>query len=158
MDRTITGFATDEEGAWVARLSCGHRRHVRHEPPLSDRAWVATAEGREARLGSPLDCGRCDRLEVPEGWEPRQRTATFSRETVPAALLAHHTTRAGVWARIHVVSGRVRYHVEPPLARELDLSPRSPGTVAPEVPHRVELVGDASFYVEFWRGPPEARG
>jgi Protein of unknown function (DUF3565) len=58
--RAIVGFEVDEVGDWVAVLECTHRQHVRHRPPWQERPWVLTPEGREARLGSPLDCRACD--------------------------------------------------------------------------------------------------
>lgn len=63
MERAIVGFRTDDEGHWVALLDCGHRQHVRHDPPLVERPWVLTEEGRASRLGVLLDCVRCDRGE-----------------------------------------------------------------------------------------------
>lgn len=33
MKQHIIGFHTDKEGHWVAKLGCGHNRHVRHDPP-----------------------------------------------------------------------------------------------------------------------------
>jgi hypothetical protein len=57
--RAIVGFTTDPDGHWVATLSCGHRQHVRHEPPMQSRTWVLTPEGRRARLGTTLPCMRC---------------------------------------------------------------------------------------------------
>lgn len=57
--RKITGFVKDEEGHWVALLDCGHRQHVRHDPPLTDRPLVLTREGRESLLGLELDCRLC---------------------------------------------------------------------------------------------------
>lgn len=57
--RRVVGFAQDEEGHWAALLECGHRQHVRHDPPLASRPWVLTREGREARLGAELTCVRC---------------------------------------------------------------------------------------------------
>jgi hypothetical protein len=64
VQRSVVGFHQDEEGAWVAELACGHRRHVRHQPPFQLRPWVLDAEGRRRRLGTPLDCGLCDQ-EAP---------------------------------------------------------------------------------------------
>jgi hypothetical protein len=58
-ERAITGFVRDDEGHWVAELACGHRQHVRHEPPLASRPWTLTAEGRASRLGTVLRCVRC---------------------------------------------------------------------------------------------------
>ncbi len=60
MKQAITGFIQDEEGHWVALLGCGHRQHVRHEPPFLNRPWVTTEEGRRSRIGRELECARCD--------------------------------------------------------------------------------------------------
>jgi hypothetical protein len=57
---TIIGFHQDAESDWVAELACGHNQHVRHRPPWQQRPWVATAEGRAARLGQKIDCPLCD--------------------------------------------------------------------------------------------------
>jgi hypothetical protein len=60
MDRAIIGFHQDEQEHWVADLECGHTRHVRHNPPWQNRAWVLTPEGRGQHLGTKLKCVRCD--------------------------------------------------------------------------------------------------
>ncbi len=60
MERAIVGFERDEAGDWVALLECDHRQHVRHNPPWQDRAWVLSADGREERIGRPLECPDCD--------------------------------------------------------------------------------------------------
>jgi hypothetical protein len=61
--RRIVGFHQDEEGHWVAELECGHRQHVRHQPPWINRPWVVTPEGRQQTLGQPLDCRHCGDAE-----------------------------------------------------------------------------------------------
>jgi hypothetical protein len=58
--QAIVGFHQDEQGDWVADLGCGHPQHVRHRPPWELRPWVTTEEGRRARLGSVLQCKKCD--------------------------------------------------------------------------------------------------
>jgi hypothetical protein len=66
VQRAIVGFHRDEQteqgepGDWVAELDCGHNQHVRHRPPWTLRPWVVTPEGRQARIGQPLDCKLCD--------------------------------------------------------------------------------------------------
>jgi len=60
MKQRITGFDKDDEDHWRAILECGHRQHVRHNPPLTSRDWVLSKEGRGSRLGFELDCKRCD--------------------------------------------------------------------------------------------------
>jgi Protein of unknown function (DUF3565) len=66
MDRRIIGFRQDAEQHWVAELECGHTQHVRHEPPWMSRPWVVTPEGRAGRLGTPLNCVKCDRGQPPD--------------------------------------------------------------------------------------------
>jgi len=44
----------------MAKLSCRHYQHVRHDPPLRVREWVLTAEGRTSRIGQELNCKKCD--------------------------------------------------------------------------------------------------
>jgi hypothetical protein len=63
VERRIVGFHQDEEQQWVADLECGHARHVRHAPPWEIREWVMTTEGRTSRLGTCLECRRCDEAE-----------------------------------------------------------------------------------------------
>jgi tellurite methyltransferase len=63
--RTIAGFHQDDEGDWVAELSCLHNQHVRHRPPFQDRPWVMTEAGRASHIGTGIDCPLCDRSEPP---------------------------------------------------------------------------------------------
>lgn len=151
MHRAITGFHQDEIGDWVAELACGHGQHVRHQPPFQRRPWVTTPEGRAAKLGLELDCVRCDRCELPEGVSPYKRTPEFDETSIPAGLRQHHSTKPGVWGVIHVLEGRLRYVLEPPLAGERMLDPSTPGIVVPEIKHHVAAVGPVRFFVEFHR-------
>lgn len=153
MQRAIESFGQDEHGDWFARLVCGHRQHTRHKPPFWSRPWVLTEEGRAEKVGLPLDCVLCDRFEMPAGFAAYKRTAEFDETTVPAGLLRDHTTKAGVWAVIHVLAGKLRYVVEPPLARDEVLEPGKDGIVVAEAPHRIEPQGPVRFFVEFHRAP-----
>jgi hypothetical protein len=60
MKQKIVAFDQDEEGVWRAILACGHRQHVRHNPPLVSRPWVESAAGRRRFLGYELECKLCD--------------------------------------------------------------------------------------------------
>jgi hypothetical protein len=64
MQRAVVGFDQDDEGHWVARLACGHGRHVRDDPPWTVRAWVRTEAGRAQRLGTMMECTRCEEQEL----------------------------------------------------------------------------------------------
>ncbi|WP_084166472.1 DUF3565 domain-containing protein [Stutzerimonas azotifigens] len=54
-------FRQDDDGHWVAVLSCGHTQHLRHDPPWQSRPWVLDPAARRARLGQPFPCGWCAR-------------------------------------------------------------------------------------------------
>ncbi|WP_235981305.1 DUF3565 domain-containing protein [Aquipseudomonas ullengensis] len=55
----LVGFHQDEDGHWVADLSCGHTQHLRHQPPWQNRAWVMDVQQRQQRIGQPFACGWC---------------------------------------------------------------------------------------------------
>jgi len=112
---------------------------------------VLTAAGRAARVGSALDCVRCDRSELPEDYAPYRRTSAFTETSVPKALLRNHTTKPGIWAVIHVTNGQLEYHLRAPYDRSEPLSRDAPGVVLPEVEHCVAVSGPVEFFVEFWR-------
>lgn len=152
MDTTITGFHQDTDGDWIAELACGHGQHMRHRPPWTVRAWVTTPEGRSEKTGAAIDCLVCDRIEMPPDAVEYKRTATFTKETLPAALRAKHRTKPGTWARIVVESGELDYHVRGRVHR---LAAGRPGLVEPEVPHHVVPLGTVRLHVEFYRVPSE---
>ncbi|MBL0214105.1 MAG: DUF3565 domain-containing protein [Myxococcales bacterium] len=154
MHRAIESFVQDELGDWVAILVCGHGQHVRHKPPFFPRPWVLAEDTRTARIGTPLECVRCDRFELPPAFTAYKRTPEFEASTIPAALRKDHSTKPGVWGVIHVTAGQLQYIVEAPLARESVVDAEHPGIVVPEVLHRVSPIGEVRFFVEFHRRPP----
>ena len=64
MKQTIIDFDRDEEGDWVAILSCGHSRHVRHNPPWFNRPWVESETERARFLGTEMECKKCEQEPV----------------------------------------------------------------------------------------------
>lgn len=66
LKRFITGFELDEDGHWVALLDCGHRQHVRHQPPFQSRPWVVDEAGRTGMIGTTLNCRHCNHAEIPD--------------------------------------------------------------------------------------------
>ena len=155
MKRPVTGFGLDAEGDWFAILNCGHRQHVRHRPPFFERPWVTTESGRNGKLGTMLDCVRCDRFELPDAFVLYKKTPIFTEHTIPAAFKKDHSTKAGVWARINVLAGRLRYIVDA-LDTDMALHAGTPGIIQPEVPHRVEPQGPVRFFLEMYRAPKPA--
>jgi tellurite resistance-related uncharacterized protein len=56
---------------------------------------------------------------LPEGLTAYKRTPTFDQDTLPIGLRHEHRTKAGVWALIHVVEGRLRYRILDPFGKTI---------------------------------------
>ena len=149
MIRTIDGFHRDDEGAWVAELSCLHGQHVRHQPPFVERPWVLTGPGRASRVGSEIDCPLCDRAELPDGLALARTAGPFDEETLPPGLRRDHLVGDRTWARLRVLDGRVRITMAtaPPIDRELAAGTAQP--IPPGVRHAVEVLGPMRVEVDF---------
>ena len=78
-------------------------------------------------------------------------TPEFNQDTVPAGLQRDHTTAAGVWGRIVVHEGSLRYVIEGPEPETHLLAPGTAGIVEPQAPHHVAVEGPVRFCVEFYR-------
>lgn len=111
---------------------------------------MTTEAGRQAALGSLLDCLRCDNREIPENVVPYRRTPLFTEDRVPEGLLQDHSTKPGTWGMIRVVSGRLDYILG---EQTIELDPNTPGVVVPGQQHAVRPRGKVRFYVEFLRCP-----
>jgi len=90
------------------------------------------------------------KASVPETAKPYKRTPDFTEHTVPDGLLKDHATKAGVWGVITVVSGQLRY-VVPSTGVDEVLDATTPGIITPQETHRVEPIGEVTFFVEFWK-------
>jgi uncharacterized protein DUF3565 len=53
--RRVKSIRRDSEAAFMRTAS-----QVRHQPPWQNRPWVMTDKGRQSRLGSTLECRRCN--------------------------------------------------------------------------------------------------
>ena len=79
------------------------------------------------------------------------KSPEFTEETVPKSLLKSHRTKAGTWARIVVLEGKLRYRILEPEIEESELSLDRHGVVESDVPHQVQPIGCVPFHVEFYR-------
>lgn len=87
---------------------------------------------------------------MPEGSAPYRKTPVFEASTIPAGLLAEHSTKPGVWGLITVEHGTLELTI-PSTGERFELTPERPGVVEPEVPQFVTPLGPVRFLVEFWR-------
>ena len=150
MERNITGYHQDNQGDWVAQLSCGHNQHIRHRPPFQLRAWVLDPQGRAARLGTPLDCPLCERAEMPEALRRVRTSRNWNEATMPAGLRRAHRIAAGTWGRIVVHDGRLRFAARTTPAIDVELGTGATQAIPPGVEHEVEPLGLVRFGVEFF--------
>ena len=86
--------------------------------------------------------------------QPYRSTPIFDSETLPAGLRKAHCTKAGVWGRLNVLEGSVRYVVEE-TGKELVLSAGEFVTILPEQLHHVELLGEMRMQVSFYDTDPD---
>lgn len=87
---------------------------------------------------------------IPDSVTAYRKTPEFSEATVPKALLRSHSTKAGVWGRIVVLEGTLRYRILS-TGEEHRLAPGTDGVVEPTVEHEVAPIGSVRFFVEFLR-------
>jgi tellurite resistance-related uncharacterized protein len=87
---------------------------------------------------------------LPDNVVMYKTTPEFNRDTVPAGLQRNHKTAAGVWGRIVVHEGSLRYVIEYVEMEEHLLTPKMPGIVEPQCPHHVAIDGLVRFSVEFY--------
>lgn len=84
--------------------------------------------------------------QLPDDVVPYKHTRTFDQDSVPAGLLADHTTRAGVWGRLEVLEGALILRFSD---RDVACDPEHPGVIPPRVPHCVVPTGSVRFRVVF---------
>lgn len=136
MLRPVLASIRIDDGDWQVRLSCGHAQRASTEP-------AADAQ---------FDCTSCERFELPADFIAYKQTPLFNEATIPAGILNEHSTKAGVWAKIHVVEGKLLYRV-PAFGVERQVAAGAIDIVVPEVVHNVQPLGTVSFYVEFHKAP-----
>lgn len=90
---------------------------------------------------------------IPDHVVHYKSSPVFTDSTVPQALQQGHTTAAGVWGRITVLEGSLRYRITDPSAQaeEHILTPERHGVVEPQIEHEVEVIGPVKFQVDFHR-------
>ena len=90
---------------------------------------------------------------LPENLVAYKRTPEFTETSVPEGLLHAHSTKAGVWGKIVILSGQLTYRILTPAIEEILLSSSVHGVVEPTIKHEVIPQPGVRFYVEFYRAP-----
>jgi len=79
------------------------------------------------------------------------QTAEFTERTAPEPLLHGHATREGVWARVLVPQGRLRYRTLDGSQASAVVTPGHDAIIEPQVPHRLEFDSPVRFRIELLR-------
>ncbi len=82
----------------------------------------------------------------------RIKKPIFTDKSLPAGLKNDRSTKTGIWAKIIVTEGRLRYRADT-LGTDVELSLDKFGIVVPEVLHSVGPLGTVHFFVEFYKEP-----
>jgi len=95
---------------------------------------------------------------IPKNWTIKRSTPFFTKDNVPAALLSHHNTAAGVFGQLCVMEGTVTYYgfanaeaTEPEV--KVVINAGNFATSPPQYWHRIEMTDDAQFNINFWAEP-----
>ncbi len=93
---------------------------------------------------------------MPDGLEYVRTTDVFDQEQHPAGLLRAHRVAEGVWGRLLVHTGGVRFVFEDDTDHPIDVTAGGTQVIPPGREHHVEFVGPATFAIEFHREPRQA--
>lgn len=100
--------------------------------------------------------------QIPVHFRHTRSTPFWTKETVPLALLTHHNTKKGVYGRLSVMQGAVKYFG---FAGEHDTLPEVEvvieaghfGISPPQYWHHIELLTDDTYFnIDFFADPNEA--
>ena len=89
---------------------------------------------------------------LPPKVESYKKTPVYTQASVdPDLFIEQHRSKKGTWCLIVVLEGQLHYRILEPEVEEIILSPTRPGVVEPTILHEIKPLGDASFYLEFFR-------
>ncbi|MFW2335302.1 DUF1971 domain-containing protein [Ilumatobacter sp.] len=98
------------------------------------------------RAGRPSDRA----IELPHGCELVRTTREFDEHTVPGGLLAAHRVADGVWGRLVVRNGSLRFGFDDAPGERLVVAGDSQ-VIPPARVHHLTIEGAVRFVVEFHR-------
>lgn len=87
--------------------------------------------------------------------EPYAKSPVFDEQTLPDVLRNDHSTKAGTWGLLRVMTGEVRLiFIDPP--SDHNVTPSTPAIIPPQATHFVKTMGPMTMQVEFYRECPVA--
>lgn len=151
IERKILSIEEETNEEFVASLSCGHKRHLRHDPPRETRPRLLDSQEREAIIGTQIDCGRCLQRLIPDGFEPYFEKE-FDTNSVPEGLLQDHSLKPAVWGKLSLKRGSAEF-VEGESYHQIRAGQSM--VVLPEIVHYLKPGKDMAAILQFFRAPKE---
>lgn len=87
--------------------------------------------------------------EIPEGVHAYNKKE-YTDKTTPGMMKNEHSVRLGVWGKIVVQKGEVKYEI-PSQGEEHLLTPDNPGIIEPLIVHKIDPQPGTKFYLELYR-------
>ncbi|RAL55862.1 hypothetical protein BLD25_03430 [Candidatus Gracilibacteria bacterium GN02-872] len=98
-------------------------------------------------------------IDVPSNFYRYKQLPIYTKETIPKGLLLAHNTKAGVYGKINVLSGKLKYNYleseNGGVKKEVFVEAGDYIVSAPQAWHKVEFIGDTKIYIEFFAEKPE---
>lgn len=91
--------------------------------------------------------------ELPDGLELARTTDVLDEQHHPGGLLRAHQVADGVWGRLVVRTGSLRFVFEDAGDEPSTVAAGGSVVIPPAVKHHVEFTGPVSFVIEFHRTP-----
>jgi tellurite methyltransferase len=81
---------------------------------------------------------------------PYKKTPIFNKKNVPKAILEKHNTKEGVWGKLVVVSGTLKF-IDLEKDEEVVLDKGEFQIIEPTKWHKVVLIDNVEFFIEFYK-------
>lgn len=81
---------------------------------------------------------------------PYKKTPIFNAKNVPKAILEKHNTKEGVWGKLVVVSGSLKF-IDIDKGEEVILIKGKQQIIEPTKWHKIVLIDNPEFYIEFFK-------
>ena len=97
--------------------------------------------------------------EIPKNYYRYKQLPIWTNESIPKGILGIHNTKAGVYGKINVLSGKLKYTIftneAGEVASEEIIEAGDFGIAKPQEWHRVETIGEVEMMVEFFEEKSE---
>ena len=114
--------------------------------PMAQRIAARLWEHYRSRERSEDECWQ---TEIPSDLAVYKSSPVFTHDKLPAALRNTHSTKAGAWGLVRMLSGSLVFTLDEEPPRTILLEAGMQLLVQPQAPHHVEFVSEGAFQIDF---------